>query len=71
MYFGEDFDFFSEEMFLSLRHDTRRCLRDFLRQKGVFVERRHGVLTSDALCTAAQDEQEWPISESTTADNMG
>lgn len=68
MYFGEDFSSFTLDTFGLLRQDTRRNLRDVLREKGVYVERRRGVLTKDALFAAAQDELPWPPDESVPAD---
>lgn len=53
--FSEDFGEFSLHMFGALRQDTRRRLRDMLREKGVYVERRRGVTTRDALYAAARE----------------
>lgn len=63
MSFGEAFGTFLLDMFGTLRQDTRKRLRDLLRDKGMFVERSRGMRTREALYAAAQDELPWRAEE--------
>lgn len=56
------------DMFGNLWKDTRRRLRDTIREKEVYVERCRGVLTWKALLAAAQEELTWPADETGTED---
>lgn len=70
LYFGEDFGSVTIDLFGALRQDTRRRLRDLLRDKGVYVERRGEVLTRDALYAAAQEELQWPVDDTDRGGNI-
>lgn len=56
MYYSKDFSLFFLDTFGGLRQDICESLRDLLQDKRVYVKRRRGMLTHDALYTAAQDD---------------
>eukprot|EP00171_Calliarthron_tuberculosum_P004960 IDg4960t1 len=59
-YFADDFEPFTENDYKGLKKVTRRDLRDFLREHGVFVPKGIGVQIPGALLRACCNHPPWP-----------
>lgn len=63
-YYAEDFDLYSVDDFAALDKNTRKGLRDVLRQKGVFVKMGRNILMVEALYKSMKEEVPWPQNDS-------